>query len=187
MKSNFNDNYLQSFLSEDYAENHLPTKVLSLNPACNVSLKAQGSYAIGTGSVRESNHQSLGLSAIAKVPCVELVGARLSFEGRSLDFGRQNLMIKLFQIFLQSKECRVSRLELIKRIYGHQNLSIANRKVLTDFHNIVKLISRARKICEHHFLSGTDRSWVWFDYDPFASDWVLIKPRHVQMVLSQEG
>ena len=115
------------------------------------------------------------------IPNVLLEGSFLLFEGKKIDLGKQNLMIKLFSAFINNENCRVSRINLISLIYGHTDFSNNNRKLLCDFHNIVKLISRARKLCEANLFEGSNPKWVWFDYDPFTSEWVLIKPRHVRM------
>ena len=117
----------------------------------------------------------------ASIPKVLMTGSQLSFEGMTIDLGKQTLMIKLFEAFMKSDDCRVSRLELIQKIYGHTDFSASNRQLLCDFHNIVKLISRARKICEISLYDGVNRNWMWFDYDPFTSEWVLVKPRYVRM------
>lgn len=118
---------------------------------------------------------------VVAIPKVVLEGSFLTFEGKKVDLGKQILMIKLFKAFINNENCRVSRINLISQIYGHTDFSNQNRKLLCDFHNIVKLISRARKLCESSLFDGQNPKWVWFDYDPFASEWVLVKPRHVRM------
>ncbi len=120
----------------------------------------------------------------ASIPKVQMNGTRLIFEGMTIDLGKQALMIKLFQAFIENDDCRVSRLNLIQKIYGHTDLSGTNPQLLCDFHNIVKLISRARKICETGLYDGINRHWMWFDYDPFTSEWVLVKPRYVRMTVA---
>lgn len=117
----------------------------------------------------------------ANIPKVLITGTKLSFEGMSIDLGKQTLMIKLFKAFIDNDDSRVSRIDLIHKIYGHTDFDNSNRQLLCDFHNIVKLISRARKICETSLYDGVHRNWMWFDYDPFTSEWVLVKPRYVRM------
>jgi hypothetical protein len=117
----------------------------------------------------------------ASIPKVLITGSMLSFEGMSIDLGKQALMIKLFKAFIDNGDSRVSRLDLIRKIYGHTDFEGSSRQLLCDFHNIVKLISRARKICETSLYDGINRHWMWFDYDPFTSEWVLVKPRYVRM------
>lgn len=185
---------MEASVSANYFERY-KAEVAHLNPSNLVSQGSSGNsskfvsqspgnfrYPVEAGFTGDLTEAS---ASAASVPLVKLVGTHLFFEGQKVDFGRQNLMVKLFRSFLEQPQCRVSRLELIRQIYGHENLSINNRRVLSDFHNIVKLISRARKICEQNFVKGHERSWVWFDYDPFACEWVLIKPRHVRMNLPE--
>lgn len=100
---------------------------------------------------------------------------KLFFNGKQVSLSKQEKIFTLFQFFYQNKEVGLDRNTLIKKIYSPKDAPISDRQLSCYNHNIVKLISRSRKIAYEHF-NDNEFSIDWFPYIPQRKIWLLYRP-----------
>ena len=62
----------------------------------------------------------------------------------------------------------------------NRDIDIASRRrLMCDYHNIVKLVSRARKLAKYKLDCPDNPRWDWFPYDATSEEWTLMRPRGV--------
>lgn len=103
----------------------------------------------------------------------------LIFEDKRVDLSNQPLMKSLFETFLSHYRCRVGREELVRLIYDRDIDIASRRRLMCDYHNIVKLVSRARKLAKYKLDCPDNPRWDWFPYDATSEEWTLMRPRGV--------
>jgi hypothetical protein len=102
-----------------------------------------------------------------------IIGRSVFFGANSLDLSGSPLTLDLFKTFLASKNHRVTKYDLAKRVYGIKDSNeISPRYWAATKLNITKLVSRSRKQAMEH-LSPNDRSISWFSYNSIADAWEL--------------
>ena len=81
-------------------------------------------------------------------------------------------IFKIFNSFYQSTNYKLDRDTLIEYIYDQSNvLLMSERKKNCLNHNIVKLISRARRLAEQHLSTNDIVNVEWFPYDSSTKTW----------------
>lgn len=101
----------------------------------------------------------------------------LVFGDKRADLSGQELTKILFKEFIRARRGRVGRETLVEKVYGRRlDLSSARRK-MCDFHNIVKLVSRARKLAQAKLDDPVTPQWDWFPYDSMTEEWILCRSR----------
>ena len=88
-------------------------------------------------------------------------------------------MKSLFETFLSKYRSRIGREELVSFIYNRDIDVSSRRRLMCDYHNIVKLVSRARKLAKYKLDCPENPSWDWFPYDSTSEEWTLMRPRDV--------
>ena len=101
------------------------------------------------------------------------------FGDKILDLSNQPLMKKLFVTFIDRYRCRIGREDLVEVIYDRDMEHASRRRLMCDYHNIVKLVSRARTLAKYKLDSPENPRWDWFPYDSISEEWILMRPRVV--------
>jgi hypothetical protein len=102
-----------------------------------------------------------------------IIGRSVFFGANSLDLSSSPLTLDLFKTFLASKNHRVTKYDLAKRVYGiKDSKEISSRYWAATKLNITKLISRSRKQAMEH-LTPNDQSISWFSYNSIPDAWEL--------------
>ena len=104
-------------------------------------------------------------------------GELLVFGEREIDISNQPLMRKLFNKFIDSPRGRVGRDELILEVYQRDIDQLSLRRKMCDYHNIVKLVSRARHLSKKFLDNESDPEWDWFPYDSVTEEWIFFRSR----------
>ena len=102
---------------------------------------------------------------------------KMFFGSKQIDLSNQPLMKKLFETFIGMYRCRIGREALVEAIYSRDLDVASRRRLMCDYHNIVKLVSRARNLAKQHLDDPDNPSWDWFPYDSTSEQWVLMRPR----------
>lgn len=98
----------------------------------------------------------------------------MSFNDTKLDLTRRHQVRKIFEIFVNQKNENIPHLNIIKKVYSERHEYQSNRLQDCNRHNIVKLISRARKLAERTFSDNFfPNKLEWFPYDPDTRTWRL--------------
>jgi len=106
-----------------------------------------------------------------------IVGKSVFFGSNSVDFSGSPMTLDLFKTFLESKNHRVTKFDLAKRVYGIKNpRELSPRYWNATKLNITKLVSRARRHAMEG-LSPNDESISWFSYNSIADAWELYSIR----------
>lgn len=104
-------------------------------------------------------------------------GDVLVFGDRKIDISNQPLMRKLFNKFINSPRGRVGRSELILEVYQRDIHQLSIRRRMCDYHNIVKLVSRARHLGKNFLDNEYEPEWDWFPYDSVTEEWIFFRSR----------
>lgn len=108
-------------------------------------------------------------------PRIFVRSGRVYCDGRVLDLARRPLMLKLFQVFCRNPNHEVGRHELVDEVYGEFELGARSSRLRESLHhNIVKLLSRARRLAEKNF-GGKGMPFEWFLYQPQRQVWQLFR------------
>ena len=112
---------------------------------------------------------------------------KIIFHGKELDLGRQKKIFSLFYYLFHNKINGLSRDALIKMIYCPNKESVSERQMACYNHNMVKLISRARKIAKENF-SDANFFIDWFPHIAQSKKWLLYRPSvvNIKQILSRE-
>ena len=126
------------------------------------------------GLIQEKRKEKLIRITEAKhlLPFVTIKGDKLFYQSKCLNLRRRPLTLKLFKAFNNDPLTKLSRVELVKRVYDCEEFekkSMFFRETL--MYNAVKLISRARKMAKAGF--GQDCHIDWFPYDEDDQVWKL--------------
>jgi hypothetical protein len=96
------------------------------------------------------------------------------FNNHRLNLGTHKKIFKLFQVFAESRSQELSRSDLIRRVYLEEGRQYSPRYLSSLDHNIIKLISRARKLAVKS-LGVNNTHLRWFHYDLGAKKWTLVR------------
>jgi hypothetical protein len=96
----------------------------------------------------------------------------VSFNRRNLDLSNRKKICKIFEVFLKQDFYQINRSSLIKHVYSDDSQQRSVRQQCCYNHNVVKLISRARRLASGAF-QGDDNRLHWFPYDPCSQTWRL--------------
>lgn len=108
---------------------------------------------------------------------VKVSGGKVRYIGKSVNLSSHKKILALFKTIARSPSGSASKEELIASIYGFRDSSrISVRQRLCREHNIVKLISRARKLADSKLTpDSTLKKTRWLPYDPCAKTWSLVR------------
>lgn len=112
------------------------------------------------------------------LPKIQVFGQSVVCNGCRLDLARRPLSLKLFRLFCEKDDMRLTRSELVDGIYdlaGKPLLSDRHREAL--FVNVVKLVSRTRILAAAYLGRGAGRGIEWFGYDAETKTWTLYRLR----------
>jgi len=101
----------------------------------------------------------------------------VKFGEKNMNLCNQPLMRSLFEAFIESTSGRIGRDQLVKVIYGRDVYTISQRRRTSDYHNIVKLISRARLLAKAKLDNTELAEWDWFPFDSITEEWVFHRSR----------
>ncbi len=111
-------------------------------------------------------------------------GHRVFCGDKCLDLTKKVKMLALFKVFAGAANYRLSKEKLVEKIYlrtlEHQP---SLRQQICLEHNIVKLLSRARKIAQSSlgFPHQKHMSLDWFVYDPYEKAYQLFRLRNKKL------
>ncbi len=111
-------------------------------------------------------------------------GHRVYCGEKCLDLTKKVKMLALFKVFVSAPNYRLSKEKLVEKIYlrsiDHQP---SLRQQICLEHNIVKLLSRARKIAQNAltFPHQKHMSLDWFVYDPYEKAYQLFRLRNKKL------
>jgi hypothetical protein len=111
-------------------------------------------------------------------------GNRVFCGEKCLDLTKKVKMLALFRVFVSAPNYRLSKEKLVEKIYlrtiDHQP---SLRQQICLEHNIVKLLSRARKIAQTSltFPHQKHMSLDWFVYDPYEKAYQLFRLRNKKL------
>ena len=96
------------------------------------------------------------------------------FNGKALNLGGQNKIFRLFySLYLHQNE-GLGRDKLIEQVYQISKKELSTRQQESYHHNIVKLISRSRKIAQKE-LGSLSFPVEWFSHQYGSRKWFLFK------------
>ena len=106
----------------------------------------------------------------------------INIENNNLNLLGQEKIYKLFSFFYSSPDQTLNRKDLLEKIYlfdEKREVSLRQKNSLN--HNIVKLISRARKLASTKFKDINNMSIEWFPYDKNEKQWCLYRLKHTML------
>jgi hypothetical protein len=112
------------------------------------------------------------------LPKIHVFGQGVVCNGTRLDLTRRPLSLKLFQIFCEKDDMKLSRQDLVEGIYdlkGKPLVSERHREAL--YVNVVKLVSRTRLLASAYLGRGAGHGIEWFGYDAETKQWSLYRLR----------
>ncbi len=91
-----------------------------------------------------------------------------------LDLSKKKKLVKIFEVFLSRGKGSISIITLIRQIYDESFDEKSLRQKNCYSHNVVKLISRARKLLKKTLSDDVRFDQLhWFPYDPSSKTWRL--------------
>lgn len=125
--------------------------------------------------VRADDGVEHGKSVEGAMPRVVIIDRRVFCNGASLDLARRPMMLKLFRVFCDARGGRITRAEILRRIYGvtpGSDHSPRFREAM--YQNGVKLISRTRAEAQAAFGRAVGPDVDWMRFDPAERAWYLL-------------
>ena len=96
------------------------------------------------------------------------------FNNKDLDLTKRNQVLKIFEVFVNHQNSNLTRGILIKKVYNEKHESQSHRLQSCHKHNLVKLISRARRLAIKTFVEDfSPNKLQWFPYDSASQTWRL--------------
>ena len=84
----------------------------------------------------------------------------------------------MFRAFLKTAPFNVTAQQIIRDVYGISNYEdLSKRHRVSLQHNVVKLVSRARKVCETAFPPTGPYTVNWLPWDTVTKSWKLMQIR----------
>ena len=99
------------------------------------------------------------------------------FDQRVLLFERTNLMLDFLCAMIDAPLQRLSRDEIIVKVYDHNYHSASIRKQQSLHNAAGKLVARARKVLRDHLDDAHEPKWQWLIYDGGSKQYILVRPR----------
>ena len=95
----------------------------------------------------------------------------VKFNKKELNLSKQKKLFSIFSIFFQQNFEGVKRKDLIEKIYPSTILKEPSSRQLNCYnHNIIKLLSRARKLASQDFKTNI-LELEWFPYNMHSKKW----------------
>ncbi len=118
------------------------------------------------GQLEHSAKTSVDLS-------IKIEDGFISCNGKTRDLRRSEMLLRVFQTFKKFPHQKLDRMTLINQVYGPDyTRTYSKRQQGCLRHNIVKLVSRARRLASHHFKDESGENlYEWFPYDPSSQSW----------------
>ena len=106
----------------------------------------------------------------------------IQFNGQTVSLEKKKKLFRVFESFHQSPESVINRSSLVNDVYlENQSKPLSDRQNNCHNHNVVKLISRARKLAKNSFDKKYDTSLDWFPYDPYSKTWILNRAKPLDL------
>lgn len=117
---------------------------------------------------------ALPICVHSRSPVIEIIEKVIKCDHRQLNLSRCPKLLRLFEVFLESDHSGISRIELIRRIYGMPSSSrFSMRQEQNRSANLVKLLSRARIMATMVLGGPRDVGLDWFTFDASLDGWHL--------------
>ncbi len=120
-------------------------------------------------------------SVLTREMSIDLSANGVRFNRKALDLSKRKKIRQVFEVFLKGKNQRITRSSLIEQIYANNQREASFRQQTCRNHNIVKLISRARKLATRTFFEERGAQCHWFPYDPSSQTWRLCALRDEEL------
>lgn len=105
---------------------------------------------------------------------IQCVGKLVFMGPRSLDLGRSRLLHRLYKFFIKKHPKPILKDDLICYVYEITSLKeVSARRYRSLCHNLVKLISRARREALTHLENEGEAKFEWFVYDCTHRSWIF--------------
>lgn len=105
---------------------------------------------------------------------LKVSGSKIYSQYGSIDLEKKTRILQVFILFLENDQFELARDTLIEKIYLSANSApVSLRQTECLQHNVVKLISRARRLAETNLNRGIPLNVDWFPYDPCRRTWKL--------------
>lgn len=112
------------------------------------------------------------------LPRIQVFGQGVVCNGARLDLTRRPLSLKLFQVFCEKDDMRLTRQELVEAVYDLKGKPLVTERHLEALYvNVVKLVSRTRILAAAYLGRGAGRGIEWFGYDAETKVWSLYRLR----------
>lgn len=112
------------------------------------------------------------------LPKIQVFGQGVVCNGARLDLARRPLSLKLFRLFCEKDDMRLSRAELVEGVYDLKGKPLLSERHLESLYvNVVKLVSRTRILATAYLGRGAGKGIEWFGYDADAKVWSLYRLR----------
>ncbi len=112
------------------------------------------------------------------LPKIQVFGQGVVCNGARLDLARRPLSLRLFELFCEKDDMRLSRAEMVEGIYCLKGKPLVSERHLEAlFVNVVKLVSRTRILATAYLGRGAGRGIEWFGYDAETKVWSLYRLR----------
>lgn len=129
-------------------------------------------------SIPMSVPESASDSRLTLLPKIQVLGQGVVCNGSRLDLTRRPMSLKLFQLFCEKDDLKLSRADVVRGIYDLQGKAyVSERHMEALFVNVVKLISRTRILAAAYLGRGGGRGIEWFGYDSESRIWSLYRLR----------
>ncbi len=116
-------------------------------------------------------------NVLSREMCIDIDPNNVCINHRALDLSKRRKIHKVFEVFLNHGDQRLSRSSLIEHIYTGPTDDSSFRQQTCRNHNVVKLLSRARKLATRTFSAEHGLGFQWFPYDSATQTWKLYSLR----------
>lgn len=121
--------------------------------------------------------ESLRLPDLDKIkPDIRIEGRTILCDGRKLDLSNREKIFDLFEVFIKSSICFVTRAELLDLLYFTNNVAQHSSRLQSSYNNnLIKLLSRSRIAAVTHFGAKRTIGLEWFVYDSERDGWYFYR------------
>jgi hypothetical protein len=106
------------------------------------------------------------------LPKIAVVHERVVCNDQAMDLRGKPTVLKLFAVFQELGGGPIGRKELLAEVYGIDDVNDrSDRFVHASLGNLVKMISRGRRLAQAYLSGGENQGIEWFVYDSSHKTW----------------
>ena len=121
-------------------------------------------------------------------PEIFVEGNTLKLDSSHVDLSSHLKLVQLFELFITNPQKTINKFAIMEAIYKIskvQYFSMSSRLKNSTTHNVVKLISRARKICRENLPNYGEAKYFYFDKE--ARGWSFAVHQFTQPTFFSKG